>query len=76
MPSIIAAGDLPFVTPLALSFLRPRRFWQNNTTATASFTNFAFLQDTPEGLVSDAAQVGVVLFGCLCELWSGSLWLC
>ena len=28
-------------------------FWQNNSTQTASFTNFAFEQDTPEALVAD-----------------------
>jgi hypothetical protein len=31
-------------------------FWLNNATQTQGFTNFAFMQSTVEGLVSDAQQ--------------------
>ena len=47
---LVAAIVLPHTHAYPLTYFG---FWQNNSTQTASFTNFAFWQDTPAALIAD-----------------------
>ena len=50
--TVLLSVSLPYVHCGPVKFIG---FWQNNSTATRAFTNFAFEQYTAAGLVADAA---------------------